>query len=396
MKTANVKVDVIYIDPPYNTGKEFIYNDDFSTKKIVGSDDPHKHSKWLSFMKKRLQLAKELLTDDGVIFVSIDDNEQAYLKVMMDEIFGEGNFVCSFPRKTKSTTNDSSNGLNNQHDYILLYKKNKINLQGDIKDKSKYKNTDNDSNGIWTSGDPTTNGKGYFYKVINPFTKKEIIPPINCEWRFPEYRFYEMLKSGQIKWTNKETGRGFIFKRYWSQLRSKFHKVNSLLFDDNKFMNQKATKLLTKIFSDKNKLEIFSYPKGVELLVCILRFINNKNAIILDFFAGSGTTAQAVMELNKEDGGDRRFILVTNNENNIAQDITRERIYRVIKGHGSQGQKIKWEYSKEQKSLNENSMKYLKVKLIDKIDGEFEDIDKVKQLYLEEFNKELSIKDFKE
>lgn len=156
--------------------------------------------------------------------------------------------------------------------------------------------------------------------------------------------------------------------------------------------NSSGTNKLKQIF---NGISPFSKPKPPELIYYLINFYEKSNSVILDYFAGSGTTAQAVMELNEEDGGNRRFILCTNNENNIAQDICRERIYRVINGKGSRGEKISWEYSQDRKSLNNNSMKYLRVKPIHKVNGEYEEINDMKKIYKDEFDKDLSVKDFR-
>lgn len=163
------------------------------------------------------------------------------------------------------------------------------------------------------------------------------------------------------------------------------------LEDDCVDSTNKASSDLKKIINSSN----FQYPKPVGLIKFFASLINKTNAIVLDFFAGSGTTGQAVMELNEEDKGNRRFILCTNNENNIATNVCRERIFRVINGHGSKNEEIEWSYSKEKKSLDNNSMKYLRVKPIHKYDGEYEEINQMKEIYKKEFDKELSIKDLK-
>ncbi len=435
LKTANVKVDVIYIDPPYNTGKEFIYNDDFSTKKIVGSDDPHKHSKWLSFIKKRLQIAKDLLSDDGVIFVSIDDNEQAYLKVLMDEIFGENNFIANFDWISKPGGQSDNKYIASTKQYILMYKKSDLfsiaKIYIDI-DKNKIYGIDNrgtylkstelnspageDGKYVWQrpnlgfhiSYKPET--KDFIFDPSWDFEKNIYIPPNsrkgyfvaspkkhNLCWRWNKESFKN--KINDIILETKDNGTLRIFKKqYIENLKKQTFIKDDLIRNitqSSGTLNFSALFKNTEI-SKQSELKKFSFPKPVKLIKEILSLHSNKNAIVLDFFAGSGTTGQAVMELNQEDGGNRKFILVTNNENDIAKKTTCERIYRVIKGHGSNNETFKWEYSNDQKSLINNSMKYLKVKLVHKQNGDFEDIDSVKQLYLDEFNKKLSIKDFKE
>ncbi|RAZ48719.1 site-specific DNA-methyltransferase [Campylobacter hyointestinalis] len=339
------KIKMIYIDPPYNTkNDDFIYPDDFRKdyKQICietglikieidefGNEtevlseamnfftsitSTKSHSGWLSFMLPRLKLARDLLRDDGVIFISIDDNEQANLKLLCDEIFGEENFVADFIRKTKSTTNDAKTGINYQHEFLYCYAKNKenINLLGGQKDLSKYKNPDNDPNGAWVSSDPSaksgTPQNGYF-GVTNPYTGKVDYPPEGMFWRFSQNTIQKHIDEGRIcfKKEHKDDERGFIYKRYLKDLKTDLTTFDSLKFVDNKFMNQSATKGLKEL----NMVEAFSYPKSVEFIQEIINHATNDNHdIILDFFAGSGTTAHAVMAQNAQDNGNRKFILV--------------------------------------------------------------------------------------
>lgn len=339
------KIKMIYIDPPYNTkNDDFIYPDDFRKdyKQIcietglikievdefgneteVPSEamdfftsvtSTKSHSGWLSFMLPRLKLARDLLCDDGVIFISIDDNEQANLKLLCDEIFGEENFVADFIRKTKSTTNDAKTGINYQHEFLYCYAKNKenVNLLGGQKDLSKYKNPDNDPNGAWVSSDPSaksgTPQNGYF-GVTNPYTSKVDYPPEGRFWLFSQNTLQKHINEGRIcfKKEHKDDERGFIYKRYLKDLKTDLTTFDSLKFVDNKFMNQSATKGLKEL----NMVEAFSYPKSVEFIQEIINHATNDNHdIILDFFAGSGTTAHAVMAQNAQDNGNRKFILV--------------------------------------------------------------------------------------
>lgn len=376
------KIKMIYIDPPYNTTNEnFIYPDNFRQdyKKIleevglieidengqeVESEDlkffkniqgSRTHSGWLSFMLPRLKLARDLLKEDGVIFISIDDNEQANLKLLCDEIFGEDNFCGDFIRKTKSTTNDAKIGLNYQHEFLLCYAKDKnyTNLLGGEKDLDKYKNPDNDPNGAWANDNPSAkSGKpetGYF-AIKNPYTGKEDYPPEGRFWLFSKNTLQKHIDEGRIcfKKEHKENERGFIYKRYLKDLKTNQKTFDSLIFTDNAFMNQTATKELLNLGMG----EYFTYPKGVEFIKKIILHSTstNSNDIILDFFAGSGTTAQAVMELNAEDKGNREFILVQideeikedksksaydfckkelKSENPVISDITIERVKRA-------------------------------------------------------------------
>ncbi len=335
------KIKMIYIDPPYNTKNEnFIYPDNFRQdyqrilkevglmevdengeeiesenlkffKNIQGS---RTHSGWLSFMLPRLKLARDLLKEDGVIFISIDDNECAQLKLLCDEIFGEDNFVGDFIRKTKSTTNDAKIGLNYQHEFLLCYAKDKnyTNLLGGEKNLENYKNPDNDPNGAWTSGNPTKPGyaKIQNFPLTNPYTKVIEYPPEGRSWVFTEKTIQNFINEGRLvfKKEHKENERIFIYKHYLKDLKTTQKTFDSLEFSDNGYMNQTATKELLSLGMG----EYFTYPKGVEFMKKIILHSTtpNSNDIILDFFAGSGTTAQAVMELNAEDNGNREFILV--------------------------------------------------------------------------------------
>lgn len=343
------KIKMIYIDPPYNTKKNFIYGDDFSqsNEEVLKQLDYSKekldyiknlfgskcHSGWLSFMYPRLLLARDLLKQDGVIFISIDDNECANLKILCDEIFGEDNFVGDFIRKTKSTTNDAKIGLNYQHEFLLCYAKNKefVNLLGGEKNLENYKNPDNDPNGAWISADPSAksgNMRTGYFGVTNPYTNKVDYPPQGRFWLFSQDTIQKHINEGRIcfKKEHKDNERGFIYKRYLKDLKTTQKTFDSLIFSDNCYMNQTATKELLSLGMG----EYFPYPKGVEFMKKIILHSTtpNEGDIILDFFAGSGTTAHAVLESNKSDyqklseggGGlfnglnaefkERRFILV--------------------------------------------------------------------------------------
>ncbi|WQT36337.1 site-specific DNA-methyltransferase [Helicobacter pylori] len=342
------KIKMIYIDPPYNTKNDnFIYSDDFSqsNEEVLKTLDYSKekldyitnlfgskcHSGWLSFMYPRLLLAKDLLKEDGVIFISIDDNEVAQLKLLCDEIFGEGNFVADFIRKTKSTTNDAKTGVNYQHEFLLCYAKNKefVNLLGGEKNLENYKNPDNDPNRAWINDNPSAksgNVKTGYFGVTNPYTNKVDYPPVGMFWRFSQNTLQKHIDEGRIcfKKKHKENERGFIYKRYLKDLKTTKKTFDSLIFSDNCYMNQVATKELLSL----ELAEYFSYPKGVDFMAKIVEHATEKGDIILDFFAGSGTTAHAVLESNKSDyqklseggGGlfnglnaafkERRFILV--------------------------------------------------------------------------------------
>ena len=326
-KTHNGKIDVIYIDPPYNTkNKEFIYDD-----CMIGEDDGYRHSKWLSFMNKRLEIALSLLSLTGAIFISIDDNEYAELKLLCDSIFMESNYITSFIRKTKSMTGDDGNGLNIQHEYMLVYAKNKpyLKFKGNQKSFDNYSNPDNDPNGIWCSADPSakSGGDSTYFPIKNPYTGKEDFPPKGRFWAFSKDTMEKYIESGRIKFKEKygKNQRGFIFKRYAEKMEVKNMPIDSLLFTSNEFMNSFATSELKSIL----RVGKFSYPKPTTLIYQIVKSVAGSEATVLDFFAGSGTTGHAVIQLNKEDGGHRKYILCTNNENNICEEVTYQRLKNI-------------------------------------------------------------------
>lgn len=300
------KIKMIYIDPPYNTKSEkFIYDDNFvkeyqkllieldllkldSNGKVLEKSEvlhfltnpsgDKAHSGWLSFMLPRLKLARDLLKDDGVIFISIDDNEQANLKILCDEIFGEENFVADFIRKTKSTTNDAKTGLNYQHEFLLCYAKDRanVNLLGGQKNLSGYKNPDNDPNGRWINDNPSAKSgdmKTGYFAVKNPYTGKVDYPPKGMFWRFSKNTTQKHIDEGRIcfKKEHKDNERGFIYKRYLKDLQTTLRTFDSLKFTDNKFMNQAATKELLALGLG----EYFTYPKSVEFIKEILRHATN-------------------------------------------------------------------------------------------------------------------------
>ena len=407
------KIKMIYIDPPYNTGSDgFVYQDDrkFTVKELAqlaGIDEEkakrilnftqsksNSHSAWLTFMYPRLYIAKHLLREDGVIFVSIDDNEVAQLRLLMDEIFGEENFVAEFIRKTKSISSDSKIGVNSQHEYCVAYSKNleKVNLIGFEKEYNGYSNPDNDPRGDWTSSDPTAIDDGRLNKniepIVNPFTGKVDLPGKGRRWRFNQDGFKKLVEEGKIifKRNHKKNERGFILKRYKNELQSEYNVVQTLLVE-NKYLNQYATKELSPYFEFK----AFDFPKPTTFIIDIVSFVDEKDFIILDFFAGSGTTGDAVMQLNAEDGGNRKYILVQLPEpidpkkNKAAYDfvkdelkaeptifeITKERLIRAAK-------KIKTEIIDKKISEKQKEIEELK----NQLDLEEKD-EKIKQLQQE-------------
>lgn len=316
--THKGRVDVIYIDPPYNTGnRDFVYNDRF-----VDAEDSWRHSSWLSFMNKRLRLARELMSDDGVIFISIDDNEMAQLKLLCDQVFGEQSFIGNLIWRCRTGSNDSGNNFSINHEYILIYEKKvgSVRFKGVEKDLSKYQNIDNDKNGPWVKDNPTaaSGTKTSQFGIVNPYTEEVYFPPIGRYWAFGKKRVKEWTDSGKLVFP-KEKNQNFYLKKYIHELKNKELPNSSTLFvDEERFYTSNGTKQMKEIFPEGSG---FNYPKPTKLIKRIIKLLPNPNALILDFFAGSGTTGHAVMELNKEDGGNHQFILCTNNEVNEDKEI---------------------------------------------------------------------------
>lgn len=323
------KINVIYIDPPYNTGnKDFKYND-----KFVDTEDSYRHSKWLSFMKKRLLLAKSLLSDDGVIFLSIDNNEFAQLKLLCDEIFGENNFISNLVWKKKNGGGNDSKFVINEHEYILLYAKNVKStfFKKDTKATVKMKYPNKDETGYYQLERLDKQSLGYLksldFPIFDKQGKKYIVKQKdsnnpNARWRWSEKKVKENFDQLVFKNGNVYT------KNYQKQE----YLATSILYDERFGRTQSGKILLQKII---NK-DVFTYPKPLDLIKHLLRISTKQNSIILDFFAGSGTTGHAVLDLNKEDRGNRQFIMCTNNESNICKDITLPRLTTVINGYGKQ------------------------------------------------------------
>ena len=384
-KTNRGKVNIIYIDPPYNTGnKDFVYNDEF-----VGREDLFRLSTWLSFMSERLRIAYKLLSKDGVIFVSIDDNEQAQLKLLMDEIFSEDNFIMCMPRITKKSGKTTSAYAKN-HDYILVYTKRDQDIfvmeehednafkyaDEYIEERGKYKlnqTLDYNSLSYSPSLDYPLEIEG---EVFYPGGSKELWEErqrgkhrrADWAWRWSKKLFQFGYDNGFVVIKRKKDGSARIYTKTY--LNAKIGKnsngdfiiehnkrvkaTSSIEYIDNKYSNDNAKKDLS-IFGLGDK---FDYSKPVELIKKLIKAYYKNNALVLDFFAGSGTTAQAVLELNKEDSGSRRFILCTNNENNICREVTYQRIKSILTGTMiSEG-----EYSKKIKG----NLKYYVTDFVDK------------------------------
>ena len=353
--THREAVDLIYIDPPYNTGNnDFIYND-----KLIDKEDSFRHSKWLSFMEKRLKLARFLLNEAGVIFISIDDNEQAPLKMLCDEIFGENNFIANVSRLTKSTS-FRGNYFAPSIDYILCYAKNIEALpnfvdRSDIKEEQ-YPKIENigtrkgeryrDDIAFYLTTLETRPNQRYFIecpdgsKVLPPGKTFPPKVPVKGDgvWRWSYANYLE--KKDLIVF--KKTNRSPLIDEKGAQAKWNLY-TKSYLEDrkaEGKLPRNFLDKFLNRLGSSSLKgMDInFDFSKPVELIKYLIDITNkDKDIRILDFFAGSGTTGQAVLELNKEDGGHRNFILCTNNENEICKNVCYPRLKQVM--HGYQNQK---------------------------------------------------------
>ena len=369
------KIDVIYIDPPYNTGnKDFIYNDSF-----VDKEDGYRHSKWLSFMNKRLKIAKNLLSDKGVIFISIDDNEQAPLKLLCDEIFGERNFVAKFDWRKKTGANDAKD-IAVITESILLYSNSKeLAVEREIwnrdegsRNMKRFKFSDEfvetrgkyyldtlDRGGLQYSDSMNYGIEAPDGGMIYPNGRSEFV---NDGWIWKwgkdkvkwglENKFLEFVKSKKSS-GSKYTIKYKVYENVDNEgnIRKKVGRAFTNFILEP--INQQGNSELMALFGEVP----FSNPKPLGLLQYLLNTIVIKDVTILDFFAGSGTTLHATMQLNAEDGGHRQCILVTNNENGICENVTYERNRRVIQGYTTpKGEKVP--------GLTRNNLRYYKTKFV--------------------------------
>ena len=361
------KIDVIYIDPPYNTGSDgFTYKDarfmtEFPNGKTVPKDAPLRHSTWLSFMEKRLRLAKNLLSNKGVIFISIDDNEQANLKLLCDQIFGEKNFVNQFIWQRNSSGKTEKDKFTINSEYVLFYKKSDLCILNSAykplaeSTKALYKRDDNDGRGkyrLYPLQKPASPGPETTYDYVDNNGKVWKCPPKG--WRIKQSKLKELENDGRLCLENSTLSE----KAYWNERESEGKRIDTLWTDLPE--NTVGTSQLSELFENK---VVFSNPKPTELIRRCLQ-INTSKATILDFFAGSGTTLHATMKLNAEDGGNRQCILVQQQENdsNICETITYERNRRVMQGYtNAKGEEIE--------GLG-NSLKYYKTDFIGENDAE--------------------------
>lgn len=391
------KVKMIYIDPPYNTGNDFVYNDDFKedtesfqSKSGMYDEDGNMllqnfekntesngrfHTDWLNMMYPRLKIARNLLSDDGVIFISIDDNEVDNLKKICDEVYGENNLVAEIPWQSRaSVQNDTDFSVN--HEYICVYARNRRQENRRLKetnasewhkrdsfvckplplDQTKYDNPDNDPRGLWKADpfDAPHVRPNLTYPIMNPLTGEQHLPPRGRHWRISPEKFANALAENRIVWTNDGKGRPQL-KVFYNEKKDYGSVDNSWFSYDRVGTATSGTKELMKIFDGYS---FFDTPKPISLLKKLIDLANlEENSIILDFFSGSATTAHAVMQLNAEDGGKRKFICVQLPEateedseaykagyKNICE-IGKERIRRA-------GKKIKEEFGEKAKDLD--------------------------------------------
>ena len=332
-KTHKGKIDLIYIDPPYNTGsKDFIYDDVF-----VDKTDLFSHSKWLSFMKPRLEVMRNLLNNDnGVIFISIDDNEQAALKLLCDEIFGHNCFITDAVWRSSDNSNNNSLKFSEDYNHTLIYSKAsawKPNFVNDPNKRKHFKNPDNDPRGPWFDGNPVNNPgwrPNLQFDIISP--NGNVIKHPKNGWRWSRETIDEKLKTGELRFS--DDGTRLIRRTYLNEMGG-LTPSNLWIDLETTGHTRRAKYDLKKIFPEIKVTDLFSTPKPTALIEYILGLATNKESIILDCFAGSGTTGHAVLKYNTEHGSsNRKFILCTNNENNICRDVTYERIKRVIGKEG--------------------------------------------------------------
>lgn len=358
------KVKCIYIDPPYNTGNEgWVYNDNVNSPmlkdwlgKEVGKDDLTRHDKWLCMMVPRLKLLRELLADDGAIFISIDDHEQHTLRMTMDEIFGEENFVAEFVWKKRTGANDSKEfWRSTDHEYVVSYaKSNLFAFTGIEKGFENYTNPDNDPRGVWTMSDLTCNKTSaerpnLFYDITDPLTGITYKSNPNRVWAYEPERMKRNIEENKVIFP--KTGKGTpMYKRHLAEVRSNKKPLSTWIKpknghedsdDDILLMQFPLNTIATKQLNDLMCGQVFNNPKAVDMIKQIIEQSTDIDSLILDSFAGSGTTMHAVMDLNKEDGGNRKCIMIqmteateAESDKNICKDITRERVKRAIEKYG--------------------------------------------------------------
>lgn len=345
------KIKCIYIDPPYNTGNEnWVYNDNVNHPKIkkwleatlkarengkqaaIGIDDLARHDKWLCMMYPRLQLLHKLLAKDGAIFISIDDNEQANLKLICDEIFGSGNFITDLIWRSADSSNNDAKQFSVDFNHTLIYSKQPSwqpkKLERSEDTNAHYKNPDNDPRGPWFSGNVSSPNPRINLTFDIVTSNGTIIKPPKNGWRWSKERIVEMIENSEIIFSPDQTR---IIKKTFLKDQSGIVPSNIWWDVEDSGHNRNAKYELMKIFPELKTSEVFKTPKPTKFINKILNVSLGQNDIIIDSFAGSGTTAHAVLNLNKLDGGTRKFILIEMED--YADSITAERVKRVIKGY---------------------------------------------------------------
>ena len=336
------QVKCIYIDPPYNTGHEnWVYNDNVNDPKIkkwlhevVGKEgeDLTRHDKWLCMMYPRLKLLHKLLAEDGAIFISIDDNEQSNLKLICDEIFGKNNFIANAVWRSSDNSNNNSLKFSEDYNHTLIYSKRhdwKPLFLNDLDKRNHFKNPDNDPRGPWFDGNPVNNPgwrPNLQFDITTP-SGKLIKHPKNG-WRWSLETIEEKIATGELRFSKDESR---LIRRTYLNKMGGLTPSNLWIELDKTGHTRNAKYDLKKIFPEITVTSLFQTPKPTKLIEYILQLSTADSSIILDSFAGSGTTAHAVLNLNKEDGGNRKFILVEMED--YSETITAERVKRVINGY---------------------------------------------------------------
>lgn len=378
------RVDCIFIDPPYNTGNEgWAYNDNVNAPMIrewldanpIGIEDGLRHDKWCAMMWPRLRLLHELLADGGTFFVTIDDNETHRLRAMLDEVFGVECFIAEVIWRSSDSSNNDAKRFSQDHNTVLVYSKDidwvAEKLERDEAANAHYSNPDNDPRGPWFPGNLSSPNprENLRYEVEHP-SGRVLAPPPNG-WRWSKELMRRKIDTGEIVFVDTE--RGLLRKTYLAD--QKGLSPSSLWADLEATGHTRNAKYeLKRIFSEMDTSELFSTPKPTKLLARILQVVGNKSAIILDSFAGSGTTAHALLEANKRDGGNRRFILVEMED--YADRLTAERVRRVINGYDFTGT--------QRTELLRESLTWTKLQKADRLT---EQVEKIENLHGHEYDR---------
>lgn len=366
-KTYHNQIKMIYIDPPYNTGKDFVYHDDFHdnvSNYLENSEQAFRtnpetagrfHTDWLNMMYPRLKIARELLKEEGVIFISIDDSEQANLKRMCDEIFGDNNFIAQVVWERAYSPVNLKKHFSESHDYILCYAKNIDSAECNGLPRSseandRYSNPDNDPRGAWTSGDLSVGPRieSKVYEIETP-TGRRILPPSGYCWRLDKDTFLAYKNDNRI-WFGENGDNVPRIKRFLSEVKQGITPMTVWKYTEVGH-SQDAAQKLKRLFDGK---AYFDYPKSVELIKRCLQLYSSSDCIVLDFFSGSATTAHAVMQLNAEDGGHRKYIMVQLPENTDAKSEAYADGYKTICDIGEE--RIRRAGAKIQEALGENGL----------------------------------------